>query len=218
MIYRRIDDDFLDPKAFRPDSMLGVPGLMDVYRPAASRWPTRPAPASPTTRSSTPTCRRSSSTTWARTSSCPTCRPTSAADDTDRQHVLREPRRAGGQGGQRIGRLRHADRPALHRRRSSAAFAAQIEANPRNYIAQPTLALSRVPTLVDDRVRRPPRRPAPVHPLRQGHLRAARRPDARRAARRARWSSTPRRAAAARTPGCSPAIRASRPIAPMSTP
>ena len=32
VIYRRIDDDFLDPKAFRPDSALGVPGLMDVYR------------------------------------------------------------------------------------------------------------------------------------------------------------------------------------------
>ncbi len=32
VIYRRIDDDFLDPQVFRPDSMLGVPGLMDVYR------------------------------------------------------------------------------------------------------------------------------------------------------------------------------------------
>ena len=32
VIYRRIDDDFLDPKAFRADSLLGVPGLMDVYR------------------------------------------------------------------------------------------------------------------------------------------------------------------------------------------
>lgn len=32
VLYRRIDDDFLDPKAFRPDSLLGVPGLMDVYR------------------------------------------------------------------------------------------------------------------------------------------------------------------------------------------
>src|ERR1700686_86141 len=31
VIYRRIDDDFLDPKAFRPDSVIGVPGLMDVY-------------------------------------------------------------------------------------------------------------------------------------------------------------------------------------------
>jgi uncharacterized circularly permuted ATP-grasp superfamily protein len=32
VIYRRIDDDFLDPQAFRPDSMLGVPGLLDAYR------------------------------------------------------------------------------------------------------------------------------------------------------------------------------------------
>ncbi|BBB58922.1 hypothetical protein UNDKW_0649 [Undibacterium sp. KW1] len=32
VIYRRIDDDFLDPLAFRPDSSLGVPGLLSVYR------------------------------------------------------------------------------------------------------------------------------------------------------------------------------------------
>ena len=32
VIYRRIDDDFLDPLAFRPDSALGVPGLMSAYR------------------------------------------------------------------------------------------------------------------------------------------------------------------------------------------
>jgi uncharacterized circularly permuted ATP-grasp superfamily protein len=31
VIYRRVDDDFLDPLAFRPDSLLGVPGLMSVY-------------------------------------------------------------------------------------------------------------------------------------------------------------------------------------------
>src|SRR4029077_9829935 len=32
VIYRRIDDEFLDPLTFRADSCLGVPGLMDVYR------------------------------------------------------------------------------------------------------------------------------------------------------------------------------------------
>ncbi|MEZ6023950.1 MAG: circularly permuted type 2 ATP-grasp protein [Hyphomonadaceae bacterium] len=32
VIYRRIDDDFLDPLAFRPDSVLGAPGLMEAYR------------------------------------------------------------------------------------------------------------------------------------------------------------------------------------------
>ncbi|MGZ4959187.1 MAG: circularly permuted type 2 ATP-grasp protein [Methylomonas sp.] len=31
VIYRRVDDDFLDPVAFRPDSALGVPGLLDAY-------------------------------------------------------------------------------------------------------------------------------------------------------------------------------------------
>jgi uncharacterized circularly permuted ATP-grasp superfamily protein len=32
VIYRRIDDDFLDPSVFRPDSMLGVPGIVHAYR------------------------------------------------------------------------------------------------------------------------------------------------------------------------------------------
>ena len=32
VIYRRMDDDFLDPECFRADSVLGVPGLMEVYK------------------------------------------------------------------------------------------------------------------------------------------------------------------------------------------
>ena len=40
-IYRRIDDDFMDPLEFRPDSMLGVPGLMRASARAASRSSTR---------------------------------------------------------------------------------------------------------------------------------------------------------------------------------
>jgi uncharacterized circularly permuted ATP-grasp superfamily protein len=32
VVYRRLDDDFLDPLAFRPDSILGVAGLMGAYR------------------------------------------------------------------------------------------------------------------------------------------------------------------------------------------
>ncbi|WP_409976947.1 circularly permuted type 2 ATP-grasp protein [Afifella sp. JA880] len=35
VVYRRIDDEFLDPLTFRPDSILGVPGLMDLYRAGA---------------------------------------------------------------------------------------------------------------------------------------------------------------------------------------
>src|SRR3546814_1459772 len=32
VLYRRVDDDYLDPLNFRPDSLLGVPGIWDVYR------------------------------------------------------------------------------------------------------------------------------------------------------------------------------------------
>src|SRR5262249_23695637 len=32
VVYRRIDDEFLDPLVFRPDSLLGVPGIFDLYR------------------------------------------------------------------------------------------------------------------------------------------------------------------------------------------
>ncbi len=50
-IYRRIDDVFLDPETFRPDSLLGVPGLMDVYRAREGKSSTcfssRPAIAPP---------------------------------------------------------------------------------------------------------------------------------------------------------------------------
>jgi uncharacterized circularly permuted ATP-grasp superfamily protein len=50
VIYRRLDDDFLDPTVFRRDSMLGVPGLVTPTAPAMSRSPIPSARASPTTR------------------------------------------------------------------------------------------------------------------------------------------------------------------------
>ncbi len=58
VIYRRIDDDFLDPLAFNPDSMLGVPACWPPIAPATWCWPTPSVPAWRTTSRSTPTCRR----------------------------------------------------------------------------------------------------------------------------------------------------------------
>ena len=49
VVYRRIDDDFLDPVQFRPDSVVGCPGCSTRPGPATSRSPTRSATASPTT-------------------------------------------------------------------------------------------------------------------------------------------------------------------------
>ncbi len=102
VLYRRVDDDFLDPLTFRPDSCLGVPGIMasvsasppplspnarsrtamSTFLPTASPSPTRRAPASPTTRRSIPTCRRSSSSTPAARRFWKTYRPGAARKPT----------------------------------------------------------------------------------------------------------------------------------------
>ena len=82
VVYRRIDDDFLDPLAFKADSVLGVPGIMRAYRAGNITIANAVGTASPTTRPSTPTCRRSSASTSARMPSCPTCRPGAAARPT----------------------------------------------------------------------------------------------------------------------------------------
>ncbi|MBS1858077.1 MAG: circularly permuted type 2 ATP-grasp protein [Acidobacteria bacterium] len=149
VIYRRVDDDFLDPEAFRPDSLLGVPGLMSAYRagrvalanapgngiaddkviyayvPEMIRYYEREEPILP----NVPTylCWR----------------------DADRSHVLANldklvVKSANESGG--YGMLVGPHSTAAQR----AEFAAKIAAEPRNFIAQPTLALSRVPTIVDD--------------------------------------------------------------------
>ncbi len=68
------------------------------------------------------------------------------------QTRARSPRQDGRQSRRRVRRLRHAHRPAQHRSRSARRFAARIQADPRNYIAQPTLALSSAPCLIDGEV------------------------------------------------------------------
>ena len=80
-------------------------------------------------------------------------------------------------------RLRDADRPALDRGASATSSARRIQAEPRNYIAQPTIALSRHPTFVDGELRGLPRRPAPVRASRGADRdpHRARRPHAHRA-------------------------------------
>ena len=57
VIYRRIDDLFLDPEAFRPASLLGVPGLLRAWRKGTVALVNAPGAGWRTTRSSTPTSR-----------------------------------------------------------------------------------------------------------------------------------------------------------------
>ena len=79
VIYRRIDDDFLDSLVFRPDSLLGVPGLFGPTPPAMSRLRTPWERAWRTTRTFIPTCRRSRVSCSARNRFSKTCRPGDAA-------------------------------------------------------------------------------------------------------------------------------------------
>ncbi|HZZ43329.1 MAG TPA: circularly permuted type 2 ATP-grasp protein [Tepidisphaeraceae bacterium] len=150
VIYRRVDDDFLDPLAFRSDSILGVAGLMNVYRcgnvalvnavgtgvaddkaiypyvPEMIRFYLNEEPV---------------------LDNVPTY---ICARDDDRQYVLenlhqlvvKATNESGGYG-MLMGHQ--------STREERSSFAEKIKADPRNFIAQPIVQLSQHPSFVDDR-------------------------------------------------------------------
>src|SRR4051812_10523504 len=149
VIYRRIDDDFMDPQAFRKDSLLGVPGLLESYRAgkvALANAPGNGVADDKVVYAYVPDMIRYYLGEDAILPNVPTYL---CWRDSDRQHVLQNldklvvkaANEAGGYG-MLVGPH------STQEQRDS--FALKIAANPRNYIAQPTLALSRVPTLISD--------------------------------------------------------------------
>jgi len=149
VIYRRIDDDFLDPEAFRPDSLLGVPGLLEAYRSgnvALANAPGNGVADDKVVYAYVPDIIRYYLGEDPILPNVPTFL---CWKDEDRKHVLenldklvvKAANEAGG-----YGMLVGPHSTAQQREQ----FAMKIEANPRNYIAQPTLALSRVPTMIED--------------------------------------------------------------------
>ena len=148
VIYRRIDDDFLDPETFRADSALGVSGLMDVYR--AGRVALVNAPGTGVADDKVvyayvPQIIRYYLGEEAILPNVPTylCWNEKeigyVLENLDKL-VVKAANESGGYGmlvGPHSTREQRAD------------FADRIRANPRNYIAQPTLALSCVPVIVD---------------------------------------------------------------------
>ena len=149
VIYRRIDDDFIDPAVFRPDSLLGVKGLVGVYR--AGRIAMANAPGTGVADDKViyayvPRIIKYYTGEEAILPNVPTyiCR-----DDPDRAYVLAHldalvVKAANESGG--YGMLVGPHATDAQR----AAVAEKIKAEPRNYMAQPTISLSRVPTIVDD--------------------------------------------------------------------
>jgi uncharacterized circularly permuted ATP-grasp superfamily protein len=148
VIYRRIDDDFLDPTVFRKDSMLGVPGLIDVLRQgrvAIANAPGTGVADDKLIYAHVPAMIRYYLDEEPIIENVPTylC----ARPDDQRyvlehleQLVVKSVAEAGGYGmliGPQASRSELAD------------FDTKIRANPRNFIAQPTLQLSTVPSLSD---------------------------------------------------------------------
>jgi uncharacterized circularly permuted ATP-grasp superfamily protein len=150
VIYRRIDDDFLDPLAFRPDSMLGVPGLYDVYR--AGRVALANAPG---------TGIADDKVVYAYVPEIikyylnedpvlPNVETFLCWQPEARQHVLANLERMVVKSANESGGYGMLIGPAATAE-ERADFAEKIKENPRNFIAQPTLALSRVPVIDGDK-------------------------------------------------------------------
>jgi uncharacterized circularly permuted ATP-grasp superfamily protein len=146
VIYRRIDDDFLDPLAFRPDSMLGVPGLMAAYKAGNVALCNAPGCGIADDKAIypyVPEMIRFYLGEEPKLANVPTYL---CERDEDRAYVLDHldqvvVKLAQGSGG--YGMMIGPHATAAER----ADFAARIKARPADYIAQPTLALSTVPTL-----------------------------------------------------------------------
>ena len=146
VIYRRVDDDFLDPLNFNPDSLLGVPGIFDVYR--AGRITIANAPGTgiaddKAIYSYMPDIVEFYTGEKAILQNVPTWRcsdPEALAYVLDHlpELVVKEVHGSGGYG-MLVG-------PAASKK-ELAQFRAKLQAKPGGYIAQPTLALSTVPIL-----------------------------------------------------------------------
>ena len=151
VIYRRLDDDFIDPLAFRPDSILGVPGLMAAYRAGnvtlANAVGTGVADDK-AVYSYMPEIIRFYTGKDAILKNVPTwrCREPDALKyvlDHLPELVVKEVDGSGGYG-MLVGPK--ADKDKIE------TFRAKLKAHPEKFIAQPTLALSTCPTFVDEGV------------------------------------------------------------------
>jgi uncharacterized circularly permuted ATP-grasp superfamily protein len=151
VIYRRIDDDFLDPLAFRPDSALGVPGIMSAYQAGQVTLANAVGTGIADDKavySYMPEIVKfylgeepilKNVPTWR----CREQEHLSYVQDNIEELVIKEVHGSGGYG-MLIGPK--ADKATI------ATFRSKLKSDPKNFIAQPTLALSTCPTCVEEGV------------------------------------------------------------------
>lgn len=148
VIYRRIDDDFLDPSVFRADSTLGVRGLMRAWCKGNVGMANAPGAGVADDKVVYAFVPKFIKYYLDQDAILPNVPSYLCMYDQDREYVLanldklvvKPANESGGYGMLMGGRATAEER---------AQFAGLIRANPRNYMAQPTLALSTVPTYVD---------------------------------------------------------------------
>lgn len=149
VIYRRIDDDFLDPQTFNPDSMLGVPGLMDVYKAGhvtLANAPGNGVADDKAVYAYVPDIIRYYLGEESIVQNVPTY---VCADPKQAEYVIshidelvvKPTNESGGYGILMGPQAKPSEREAM---------VEAIREDPRNYIAQPMLSLSTVPTLAED--------------------------------------------------------------------
>jgi uncharacterized circularly permuted ATP-grasp superfamily protein len=148
VIYRRIDDDFLDPAMFRPDSALGVPGLLDVYKAGNVALANAPGSGVADDKVVYAYVPKIVKYYLGEDIILPNVPTFICADPKDRKYVLANlpdlvVKTADESGG--YGMLIGPHSTGAEQ----AEFASRIEAEPRKYIAQPVLSLSRVPTIIE---------------------------------------------------------------------
>jgi uncharacterized circularly permuted ATP-grasp superfamily protein len=144
VLYRRVDDDFLDPLSFNPQSMLGVAGIMDVYRAGGITIANAPGTGIADDKaiySFMPEIVEFYTGERPILKNVPTWRCAEADSlayvlDNLAELVVKEVHGSGGYG-MLIG--------PTSSKAEIAQFARKLRARPENYIAQPTLALSTVP-------------------------------------------------------------------------
>ena len=148
VLYRRIDDAFLDPLTFNPDSLLGIPGIMDVYRAGNITIANAPGTGIADDKaiySYMPEIVEFYTGRKAILENVPTWRCGEADSlayvlENIKDLVVKEVHGSGGYG-MLVG--------PTSTKAECAAFCDKLRSNPRNYIAQPTLALSTTPIFTE---------------------------------------------------------------------
>lgn len=149
VIYRRVDDDFIDPEVFRADATLGVRGLMRAWKAGNVGIANAPGAGVADDKVVYAYVPQMIKYYLGEDPILPNVPSYLCMDEKDREYVLKnldklvvKPANESGGYGMLIGPMSTAEQ--------RAQFAALIKANPRNYMAQPTLSLSTVPTVTDE--------------------------------------------------------------------